>query len=46
MLGTAIMMARTLVDDKEAEQSDYDMFASEVFGALAGSHRMKDHPKE
>ena len=36
MLGTAIMMARTLVDDKEAEQSDYDMFASEVFGALAG----------
>jgi hypothetical protein len=36
MLGVAIMMARTYVDDKEAEKSDYDMFASELFGALAG----------
>jgi len=36
MLGNAIMMARTYVEGKEVEQSDYDMFASEVFGALAG----------
>ena len=36
MFGTAIMMAKTYLEDKEVDQSAYDMFASEVFGALAG----------
>jgi hypothetical protein len=36
MFGTAIMMAKTYLEDKEVDQFDYDNFASEVFGALAG----------
>jgi hypothetical protein len=46
MIGNAIMMARTLVEDKEVEQSDYDMFASEVFGALRAGRLRSGHANE
>jgi hypothetical protein len=36
MFGHSIVMARALVDDREVEQFDYDMFVSEVFGVFAG----------